>query len=191
VLPTHFLPVLVADYLAVHFALYGLISAAALAWQQRQNPGTRPGRGSQPALAGSAIAIIAYAALGIGWPIESFVTSFVPGPGRGILVLAMGVGTLCFFLADEMLTRGPGAGRGAYAVSKIAFVISLGIAVALDFERLFFLVIIVPVIMMFFVVHGLFSAWAYRRTGHPWAAGIANAVAFAWAIGVTFPLLAG
>ena len=48
-----------------------------------------------------------------------------------------------------------------------------------------------PVIVIFFVVHGLFSAWAYRRTGHPWAAGIANAVVFAWAIGVTFPQLAG
>jgi dienelactone hydrolase len=30
VLPTHFLPVLVADYLAVHFALYGLLTAALL-----------------------------------------------------------------------------------------------------------------------------------------------------------------
>ncbi len=85
-------------------------------------------------------------------------------------------------LADEWLTRGPSAGRGAYAASKLAFLASLGIAVALDFERLFFLLII---------VHGLFSAWAYRRSGHPWAAGIANAVVFAWAIGVTFPLLAG
>ena len=31
VLPTHFLPVLVGDYLAAHFALYGLITAACLA----------------------------------------------------------------------------------------------------------------------------------------------------------------
>jgi hypothetical protein len=47
------------------------------------------------------------------------------------------------------------------------------------------------VIALIFPAHGLFSAWAYRRTGHPWAAGIANAVVFAWAIGMTFPLLAG
>ena len=62
---------------------------------------------------------------------------------------------------------------------------------ALDFERLFFLAIIVPVIVLFFIVHGLFSGWAYRATGHPWVGGIANAFVFAWAIGVTFPLVAG
>ena len=100
-------------------------------------------------------------------------------------------GTLAYFLADEWLTRGPAAARGAYPASKSAFLASLAIAVALDFERLFFLVIIIPVIVLFFVVHGLFSAWVNRRTGHPWVAGIANALVFAWAIGVTFPLLAG
>jgi hypothetical protein len=67
----------------------------------------------------------------------------------------------------------------------------LSIAVALDLERLFFLIIIVPIIVLFFIVYGLFSKWSYERTGHPFVAGFANAVAFAWAIGVTFPLLAG
>jgi hypothetical protein len=37
----------------------------------------------------------------------------------------------------------------------------------------------------------LFSDWAYRRSAHPFVGGIANAVSFAWAIGVTFPLPAG
>lgn len=193
VLPTHFLPVLVADYLAAHFALYGLLTAACLAWHHRGKPmpATIGARVSHPALAIAAFATIAYAAIGIGWPLDTYVASFVPGAGRGVLVLALLVGTACYFLADELLTRGRGAGRGAYAASKLAFVVSLAIAVALDFERLFFLVIIVPVIALFFLVHGLFSAWAYRATGHPWVGGIANAVAFAWAIGVTFPLLAG
>ena len=62
---------------------------------------------------------------------------------------------------------------------------------ALDFRHLFFLIIIVPIIVLFFVVYGLFSAWTYRSTGHPWVAGVANALAFAWAIGVTFPQVAG
>ena len=74
---------------------------------------------------------------------------------------------------------------------KSAFIVSLAIAVALDFERLFFLLIIVPLIVVFFVIYGLISDWVDRRTRHPLVAGIATAIAFAWAIGVTFPLLAG
>ncbi len=62
---------------------------------------------------------------------------------------------------------------------------------ALDFERLFFLLIIVPLIVVFFAIYGVMSGWVYRSTRHPLVAGIATAIAFAWAIGVTFPLLAG
>ncbi|MGA2128266.1 MAG: alpha/beta hydrolase, partial [Xanthobacteraceae bacterium] len=231
-LPTHFLPVLVGDYLAAHFAMYGLITAICLVWLRRRgiaalpgpvpasalrrfpvmvnhslrrlDPGSAVDSSSAHVLArrtgstspGHALACASLAAIGFGfvglvWPIDSFVTSFVPGPHRILLMLAMLAGTLLFFLSDEWLTRGPGAARGAYVASKVAFVVSLAIAVALDFERLFFLIIIVPVIVAFLLVYGLFSAWIYRRTGHPFVAGAANAVAFAWALGVTFPLLAG
>lgn len=191
VLPTHFLPVLVGDYLAAHFATYGMITALCLLRMQREG-GVRvrpPSAGI--ALAGASISVVAYGFIALVWPIDSYVTSFVPGRERAILTLAMLVGTLAYFLSDEWLTRGNGAARGAYAASKIAFLVSLAIAVALDLERLFFLIIIVPVIVLFFLVYGLFSKWTYARTGHPFVAGIANAVAFAWAIGVTFPLLAG
>ena len=139
----------------------------------------------------AAAAVIAYSFIAIAWPVDSFVTSFVPAPGRMLLALVMLAGTLPYFAADEWMTRGQAAARGAYAASKLAFLVSLAIAIGLDFERLFFLVIIVPVIVLFFLVYGLFSRWAYRATGHPLVAAIANAIAFAWAIGVTFPLLAG
>ena len=194
VLPTHFLPVLVADYLAAHFAMYGLLTAACLLWLRRRPAPARdvaPQPVASAALAAGALAVTLYGFVGLALPIDAYVTSFVPGPNRVVLVLAMLAGTLAFFLADEWLTRGPGAGRGAYSASKLAFLLSLGLAVGLDFQRLFFLVIIVPVIVLFFLVYGSISAWAYRRTGHPWVAGIASAIAFAWAIGVTFPLLAG
>jgi hypothetical protein len=191
VLPTHFLPVLVGDYLAAHFALYGLLTAACLLWVRRTGAARPAPTGAIGALAATTAAVIAYGFLALVWPINAFVTSFLPGPERALLVLAMLAGTLPWFLADEWLTRGPGAARGAYAASKLAFIVSLAVAVSLDFERLFFLVIILPVIIPFFLVYGLFSAWTYRSTGQPAVAGIANAVAFAWAIGVTFPLLAG
>jgi hypothetical protein len=132
-----------------------------------------------------------YGALGLGWTIDTYVTSFVPVGARVALLLAMLAGTLSYFLTDEWLTRGHGAASGAYAVAKVAFVLSLALAVAIDFQRLFFLVIIVPIIAIVFVIYGLFSRWSYRRTGHPLVAGTASAIAFAWAIAVTFPMIAG
>jgi hypothetical protein len=191
VLPTHFLPVLVGDYLAAHFAMYGLITALCLVCIRRKGTAKRRGTTSALALVSAALAIIGYGFIALVWPINSFVTSFFPGPERFTLIALMLAGTLLFFLSDEWLARGQGAGRGAYAVSKLFFLVSLAIAVALDFERLFFLIIILPVVLLFFLVYGLISRWAYDRTGHPFVAGTASAVAFAWAIGVTFPLLAG
>jgi hypothetical protein len=83
-------------------------------------------------------------------------------------------GLLPYFLADEVLTRDPGAPRGAYALSKLAFLGSLALALALDFERLFFLVIILPVVLGFFVLFGLLSRWIMRATGSPLPAALAQ-----------------
>ncbi|MHB2169828.1 alpha/beta hydrolase [Alsobacter sp. R-9] len=189
VVPTHVLPVLVADYLAFHFAAYGALTAACLVLVRR--PAAPRGRLRPVALALAAGAGVAFVVVALFIPIDLHVTAFMPTPGRLVLMLAMLAGTLAYFLANEWLTRGPGAGRGMHAASQAAFLVSLGIAVALDFERLFFLIIIVPVILLFMLVFGLMSGWVYRRTGHPAAAAVVDAVAFAWALGVTFPLLAG
>ncbi len=190
-LPTDFLPMLVGDYLAAHFALYGLLTAG-LIW--RFGPA---GRGARPCAAGAlktaaAAGLIALYGLGaLGVALDSFVLSFTPTALRAPLIAVMLAGTLAYFLADEWLTRRAAGARGAYPASKLCFLLSLALAVALDFERLFFLVIILPLILVFFLVYGLFSRWAFRATGQPLAAGLANALAFAWAIAVTFPILSG
>ena len=64
------------------------------------------------------------------------------------------------------------------------------LAVAVNASQLFFLVIIIPVILLLFVVYGLFAEWAYRRTGHPLVGAVASAVSFAWLIAVSFPVMA-
>jgi pimeloyl-ACP methyl ester carboxylesterase len=192
VLPTHVLPVLVADYLAAHFAMYGLVSAAGLALLRRTGSERPPAVAvSVPALAIAAALWTAYALGAFGTALDSYAVSFAPPASRWPVIAVLLAGTLLFFLSDEWLTRGEGAARGAFAAAKLAFLLSLGLAVALDFGRLFFLVIVVPVILLLFLVFGLLSRWAYGRTRHPFVAAIANAVFFAWAIGVTFPMLAG
>jgi pimeloyl-ACP methyl ester carboxylesterase len=190
--PTDLLPLLLGDYLVTHFALHGLLTWAMLHLLREPKPtDDLAPLVDNGALALAALAVLLYAVLVVGLAVDRHVTVFLPIPERLPLVVAMLVGTLPYFLADEWLTRGRQAAKGGYAFTKLAFLLSLALAIALDFERLFFLVMIVPVILAFFTVYGLLSAWAYRRTGHPFAAGIANAVAFAIAIAVTFPLVVG
>jgi hypothetical protein len=189
--PTHFLPVLVGDYLAVHFALYGVLSLLVGVWLRRWLPPTSALKAPPGPFWLATGAVVAFGFVALVWPIDRLITSFWPGPERMLLLAAMLVGTLSFFLSLEWLTRGANAARGAYTLAKVAFLISLGLAVALDFQRLFFLIIIVPIMVLFLLVYGLIASWTYRATGHPFVGAIANAVAFAWAISTTFPLLGG
>lgn len=186
-LPTEFLPLLLGDYLALHFALYGGLTALGVAYLTR---GANV-RVIEPRARWlyAAIAVAAYSLLGIGLSLDTYVTTFVPGVERLSLVLALFAGTLPYFVADEWLTRRFAVRRGAYAATKAAFLLSLIIAVALNLEKLFFLVIIVPAILLLFGVYGLFSAWVFRRTGHPVVAAVANALVFAWFVAVTFPVV--
>jgi dienelactone hydrolase len=199
--PADFLSVMVGGYLAVHFAVFGAITALCLWWLGLREtalpvaPGTGsvPGAGQTRVAAGllAIAAATAYVAGVFALALDSYVTSFAVTAPRAPLLAVMLAGTLVYFLADEWLTRGPGAPRGAHVFTRACFLGSLGIAVALSFEDLFFLLIIAFVILVYFVVYGLFSAWIYRTTGHPAVAAVANAVAFAWALAVVFPMLSG
>jgi hypothetical protein len=135
------------------------------------------------------ILVAAYSIFAFGAPLDRYVLSFSPIPERVPLILAVLAGTLPFFIADEWLTRGQGAARGGYPVTKLLFLTSLALAVLLNFKKLFFLILIIPVILIFFIIYGFFSGWVNRRTGNPLVSGAANALAFAWAIAATFPLL--
>ena len=191
VLPTHFLPVLVGDYLAAHFALYGLITAACLLWTRRTGVARPAPTVATGALLAATAAVIAYGFVALVWPINAFVTSFLPGPERALLILAMLAGTLLYFLADEWLTRGPR--RGARRLRRVEARLP---RLAGDRRLARFRAAVLPDHHPAGdrpVLPGLrpLQRLDLPRTGQPAVAGIANAVAFAWAIGVTFPLLAG
>jgi hypothetical protein len=191
-LPSDFLPILLGDYLVLHFALYGVLTLFAMGWA-----GQRPWRQGRPA-SGRAVALTltllfssAYALLAVGVPIDRYVFNLQPQAERWPIVLALCAGTLPYFLADEWLTRAPTAAPAAYFCSKLAFLASLVLAIALNPERLFFLAIIVPAILLLFVAYGLFSRWVFRRTGQPMVAAVANALAFGAFIAITFPRVTG
>jgi pimeloyl-ACP methyl ester carboxylesterase len=185
-LPTDFLAIAIGDYIALHFGLYGLLTLIGL-WRAGTLP--RLGRASPGALVAAVVMVALFEILALSLPTDLFVASYLPAPHRFGTVAALFAGTLIWFVADEWLTRGPGAARFGYAFTKVLFLLSLMLAVALNLGELFFLVIIIPAILLLFLVYGLFSGWIYRRTGQPLVAAVTNALAFATAIAVSFPLL--
>jgi len=190
--PADFLGVLVGGYLAVHFLVYGIVNVLCLWLLKRKGSLPRSdGKTDYRRLAIAAVIATSYTAGVIAWILDSYVTSFtITGP-RLALVAWMLAGTLSYFLTDEWLSHGVSVARGGHLFSRFCFLLSLGIAVALSFEDLFFLLIIAGVIVIYFFIYGFFSRWIYAATGHPAVGAIANAVAFAWALTAVFPFMDG
>jgi dienelactone hydrolase len=178
---THFLPVLVADYLAVHLFVYGALSLGLLFWS-----GVRIGRVAWL----SGLALAAYGIFVFGGALDRYVASFMPIPERLPIIAAIAVGAVPYMLSDSLVTNDGQASFLRVLMARGAFLASLGLAVALDFQRLFFLVIIIPVIVLFFIVFGLMGLWVGRRTSSPVAVGIGLGLILAWSLGVTFPMYA-
>jgi hypothetical protein len=176
---TRFLPVLVADYLAVHLFVYGALSLLLLRLQ-----GVRFGRMAWLA----ALALAAYGIIGFGGALDRYVASFMPIPARLPIIAAIAIGAVPAMLADSIINQGGHAALWRTLWMRASFLASLGGAVALDFRRLFFLLIIIPVIVLFFTVFGLIGGCVGRRTGSPMAAGVGLGLILAWSLGVSFPM---
>ncbi len=175
---TQLLPVLVADYLALHLALYGGVQLAVLAW-------IKP-RPAWPHAAGTLLLGI-WALLVFGLALDRYGAHFLPNAPRLPIIAALALGTLPFMLADAWACHG--APLWQRLAARAALLASLGIAVALDFEGLFFLLMIAPVVVLFFLTFGTMGRAFARRTG-PATPGLALGLVLAWALGVTFPLFA-
>ena len=176
---TRFLPVLVADYLAVHLFVYGAIALGLLFWS-----GVRLGRVAWL----SGLALAAYGVFVFGGAMDRYVASFMPNLARLPIIAAIAAGAVPYMLADSLSTDNGRASFLRVFIARGAFLASLGAAVALDFHRLFFLIIIIPVIVLFFIVFGLMGGWVGRRTMSPAAVGIGLGLTLAWSLGVTFPM---
>ena len=177
---TDILPVLVADYLALHLALYGLLQLGVLAAL-----GIRPAL--RPVWPGLALA--AYGIGVFGFALDQYGASFMPHAGRLPVIAAVSLGAVPFMLADAVATAGGAAPLARRLAVRAALFASLALAVALDFEGLFFLILIIPIILLFFLVFGTMGGWVGRRAG-PVAMGLGLGLVLGWAIGVSFPLFA-
>ena len=176
-----FLPVLVADYLALHLLIYGGLQLALLA-----RFGVPLGRVS-PVAAG---ALLLWGLAVFGFLLDRYGANFWPTAERGWIILALAAGAVPFMLADALITLGGQAPLWQRLAARAGFFASLGLALALDFGGLFFLLLIAPVILLFYLLYGLMGRWA-ARSGGAAGPGLALGLILAWALGVSFPLFAG
>lgn len=175
---TRLLPVLVADYLVLHLALFGGLQLLLLAWSGRRPEALRP------------VAVLALLGWGLGvfgLALNRYGANFWPTPERLTIIAALCLGALPFMLADAVLTRGAPLWQRLSA--RAGLLASLAFAVLLDPERLFFLVMIAPVIVLFYLVFGVMGRFVAARAGAA-SSGTALGLILAWALGVSFPLLA-
>jgi hypothetical protein len=165
------LPVLVADYLGLHLFVYGVMQLAGLAaWGViRWHVSWR------------AVALLGLWCAVFGFAMDRYAANFMPTAGRLWIIAVLMMGAVPFMLADAVITA-----RARFWV-RVAFLASLGIAVALDFSGLFFLIMIAPVLVLFYLVFGTMGRDVALRAG-PVSSGLALGVVLAWALGVSFPL---
>ncbi len=174
------LPVLVADYLALHLGLYGVLQIAVLAVMRR---GAALGRPSVLAMV-----LLVIWGLGVfGLALDQYGASFMPNLPRLPVIAALALGAVPFMVADSWLAYG--TSLRLRLLTRLGFLVSLALAIAFDFETLFFLILIAPVIVLFWLTYGVMGRQVARRVG-PLSSGLALGVVLAWALGVTFPLFA-
>lgn len=175
-----FLPVLVADYLLLHFALFAAIQLAILGrWPLRRSDLSWPGLAL----------LLTWGLLFIGVALDRYAASFMPTGQRLLVIAALSLATVPFMLADALVS-GAGAGHGWQRLAaRVALLVSLAIAALLRPDDLGFVLLVFPVILLFFLVHGTLGRGLAQRTGVG-ASGIGLGLILAWALGVSFPFFA-
>ncbi|MEM9585469.1 MAG: alpha/beta fold hydrolase [Pseudomonadota bacterium] len=169
------LPVLVADYLALHLAIFGVIQLVIL-----RRWAIPFGAIDLRAL----VLLLSFCAL-FGVALDRYAANFWPTPERVWIIAAIALGAIPYMLADAAIAHNSGwLGRFGLRSSLLG---SLGIAVLLDFEGLFFLLMIAPVLVLFYMVFATMGRACSLRSG-PLSAGLALGLVLAWALGVSFPM---
>lgn len=175
-----FLPVLVADYLLLHLALF-----AAIQWSVLGRWPLRRGELSWPGL----VLLLTWGLVFVGLALDRYAASFLPTGQRLLVIAALSVATVPFMLADSLVS-GAGTGRWWQRLApRVALLVSLAIAALLRPEELGFVLLVLPVMLLFFLVHGTLGRALAQRTGVA-ASGVGLGLILAWALGVSFPFFA-
>ncbi len=187
--PTDALPIAVGSYVALHFGLYGLLlMVGAAAAGVSPLPALR--RLRWPATIGTALLLVGFVIIGLGVVAEFWWLNMLPPLRRVPWAVVIWTLAALYFVADAWLVSSQRSSQASwqYAATKLIFVLSLGLAIALD-RGLFFILLILPILIVTFALFGVMGDRLTRRTGNPFPAALATAALIAWVIAVSFPLL--
>jgi dienelactone hydrolase len=197
--PYQWMPLTVGNYVGMYFLIYGLIVGGYWLVERRGRlaPTTAPiGIVNTSSVSNAlkhllpALALAAYALLTFGFVAHLTWNNFALVGDRAWIGLVLFVCCFAFFLADEVVVARPSRGRrlALYALTKLIVLVSLLTAVA-ALGAPGFLLLLLPVMVLLFLWHGLYSHWLFGLTGRPWAGALVNAAVFAWTISATFALV--
>ena len=73
-------------------------------------------------------------------------------------------------------------------LAKSILILSLSLAIVLNFEELFLLAYAILLLVAFFFVFGFLSNYLDKRLSNPFSIGLANGVSLAWTLATAIPL---
>ena len=201
VVPYKWMPLTVGNYVGLYFLTYGLIVGGAYGLlQHRRSPATA-GPAPQPLgvvsapphllrVVPTALILAAYALVTFGLPAHLTWNNFALAGDRAWVAVVLFGCCLAFFLADEMMVaRASRRTRaGLYALTKLVVLVSLVASVGV-LGAPGFLLLLVPVMVVLFLWHGVYSHWLFGLARRPWVAAVVNAAVFAWVISATFAVV--
>ena len=123
-----------------------------------------------------------------GSVLDNYVSSFYPTGSRIPLFFLLLFGCIPVLITMQMLH---GATKHAWikaTLAKGSLILSLSIAIILNFEELFLLAYAILLLFAFFLVFGFLSNYLDKRLSNPISIGIANGVSLAWTFATALPL---
>jgi pimeloyl-ACP methyl ester carboxylesterase len=185
---TNLIPVMIADYLMAYFFLAGM---GTLLLMRRRGLLERRvwARWIRAGGIGAGLVLFGYIVLAVFIPSDLTWASMVPTGARLIWFFVLAVFCFPYFLADTALTYAVGRGTtaGRFLLTKALFAGSLLLAVQIT-PGLFFILLLLPFLMVAWSMFGVYAARALERLGTPVPGAMAISLAFAWFMASLFPL---
>ena len=123
-----------------------------------------------------------------GSVLDKYVSSFYPTGFRIPLFFLLLSGCIPISIIIQMLHGAHNRAWIKATLAKSILILSLSLAIILNFEELFLLAYAILLLIAFFFVFGFLSNYLDKRLSNPFSIGLANGVSLAWTLATAIPL---